>query len=91
MNAQSLQLLATIVSGIATAVIAFYAFQSHKLTNEIGKYSAQHHKENKELLISLITSTLVSGRFGDNPQDSINIFEKRYAMVKKTIALHLYE
>ncbi|MCX5827122.1 MAG: hypothetical protein NTV58_03855 [Deltaproteobacteria bacterium] len=77
--------IASIVTAVATVAIWRNAMASNRLSEEIKKASEQTHEEYNKLLMFLTTATLVSGRFGDNPQDSIDIFKERHRMLRDAL------
>ncbi len=76
---------ASIVTAVATVAIWRNARASNRLSEEIKKASEQTHEEYNKLLMYLTTATLVSGKFGDNPQDSIHIFKERLQMLRDAL------
>ena len=53
--------IATLISAIATLVIAFYAYSSIKLSKEIHNKSEQHQQELSDLYQAIVVATLLSG------------------------------
>lgn len=76
---------ASIITAIATVAIWMNARASNRLSKEIKKASEKTSEEYNKLLFYLTTATLVSGKFGDNPQDSINIFKARLQMLRDAL------
>jgi|GEM_PF-3697866 len=77
--------IASAFTAIATVAIWMNAKASNRLSEEIKKSSEKTSKEYNELLLYLTAATLVSGKFGDNPQDSINVFKARLQMLKDNL------
>ena len=66
--------MASCVSSIATVVIGYYAYQSHKLAE-------QHRQELADLYQAIVIATLLSGTSGQNEKatnKAIEIFSKNY-------------
>lgn len=77
--------IASIVTAFATVAIWMNARASNRLSEEIKKASEQTSKEYNKLLLYLTTATLISGKFGDNPQDSIHNFKDRLRMLRNAL------
>jgi len=85
MCATNLIALASLITAIATVAIFFSVCASHRLSKEIGRAASQAHAEYNKLLLYLTTATIVSGKFGGNPQDSINMFKGRLQMLRDAL------
>ena len=50
------------VSAVATIFIAYYAYSSHRLAEELRDSSKQHQQEFSDLLQALVIATILGGR-----------------------------
>ena len=78
--------IASVITALATVAIWRSATASNRLAQELAEASKRSYEDYKELLFYLTTATIVSGKFGDNPQDSINIFKQRLKTIKEALA-----
>ena len=77
--------LASLVTACATVAIWLSARASLRLSQEIARATSATHAEYNKLLLYPTTATIVSGKFGGNPQDSVNQFKSRLRMMRDTL------
>ena len=78
-------LVASAVTGLATVVIAVYAIFSHRLAKRIEKQSRSNQERFHELLLSMASATLVSGRTVGEPDLATRLFKSQREQLRKEI------
>ncbi len=70
----------TAVTAIATAVIAIYAWQTHKLTKEMQKRDEEHKQKTQDLYQAIVVATILSvDRAEGSTEKIINKFNEFYS------------
>jgi hypothetical protein len=80
-----IMVIATIVTAIATGVIAYYAWRSHEISEAIIKFTKRRDEEEKEfkqqikdLYQGIIISNVIGTPHGANSREPIEAFKKLY-------------
>ena len=78
-------LVASAVTALATVVIALYAIFSHRLAKRIENQSRSNQERFHELLLSMVSATLVSGRTVGDPDLATRLFKTQREQMRKEI------
>ena len=80
----ALIILVQLITAMATVAIAFFGYQSYKLTKEIKNASNKQHEDMKDLSLALITTSLYIAKYSHTTQKDVPIegFYKKFEEVK---------
>jgi len=69
-----------IINILAVCVIAYYAFESHRLANDLTEINEKHQQELRDLYQAIVIATILSGPSGTGAVDkAIKIFKQHYS------------
>jgi len=68
--------LALWITGIATAVIAWFAYSNYRLAKEIKETRDKHDEETKDLFQAMVIANIASGPH--NYSESLRFFKENY-------------
>ena len=67
----ALIILVQLITAMATVAIAFFGYQSYKLTKEIKNASNKQHEDMKDLSLALITTSLYIAKYSHTTQKDL--------------------
>lgn len=76
----------SLITAIATVIIAIYAICSHRLAQKIESQSKTYQNKFHELLLSITSATLVSGKTVGEPKLATQLFSEQKEKLRKELS-----
>lgn len=78
-------IISSIVTAITAVVIALYAIFSHRLAKKLERQSQANQRMFNELLLSIITATLIAGKTVGESELAMSLFKEQKEKLRQEI------